>query len=187
LDDKGDVDIRERFDPERSAYVRKLKLVRGEDPRIRSGVLSLVPASESTVDSKVKLADNRVLVCYSDIANAQVKNFKGKAQWFQDTCAQLCVEWNEGHMRVHVRRQFLLGDSVDAVMSMSRRDLRKLWRFEFIGEMGIDGGSGLAREWFLLVTEEMFNPKLGLWKSSAANQMRMQINPSSGKLLWILF
>jgi hypothetical protein len=92
------------------------------------------------------------------------------------------VEWNEGHMRMNVRRGFLLGDSVDAVMSLSRKDLRKLWRFEFIGEMGIDAG-GLAREWFQLVTEEMFDPDMGLWQSSSANQMCMEVNPASGMCL----
>jgi E3 ubiquitin-protein ligase NEDD4 len=79
---------------------------------------------------------------------------------------------------MNVRRQYLLGDSVDAVMSLSRKDLRKLWRFEFIGEMGIDAG-GLAREWFQLVTKEIFDPDMGLWQSSAVNQMCMQINPAS--------
>ena len=119
------------------------------------------------------------MVTYGDLAQAQVKNFDDKAQWFQDTCAQLCVEWNEGHMRMNVRRQYLLGDSVDAVMSLSRKDLRKLWRFEFIGEMGIDAG-GLAREWFELVCKEIFDPDMGLWQSSTTNQMSMTINPASG-------
>jgi hypothetical protein len=140
MDDQGGVN---RFDPEKNAYVRKLQFAPGEDPRIRSGILSFVPVSEFMVDSKVNLADNRVLVCYSDIANAQVKNFEEKAQWFQDTCAQLCVEWNVGHIRMNVRRQCLLGDSVDAIMSMSRRDLRKLWRLEFTGDIGNDA-RGLA-------------------------------------------
>jgi hypothetical protein len=179
VDNKGDIDTNTRFDVHRSAYVRKLEFRPGDDPRIRTGILTLVPASDAVVDSKIKSADNRDLVTYSDIANAQVKLFEEKAQWFQDTCAQLCVEWNEGHMRMNVRRQFLLGDSVDAVMSLSRKDLRKLWRFEFIGEMGIDAG-GLAREWFQLVTEEIFDPDMGLWQSSAANQMCMEINPASG-------
>lgn len=63
-------------------------------------------------------------------------------------------------------------------MCLSRADLRKVWRFEFIGEEGIDAG-GLAREWFQLVTEEVFDPDMGLWQSSAGNQMSMQINPAS--------
>ena len=182
VDDKGDVDLNRRFDVNRSAYVRKLEFRPGEDPRIRTGILSLVPASEATVESKIKSADGRDLVSYEDIADAQVKAFEEKAEWFQRTCAQLCVEWNEGHMRMNVRRQFLLGDSVDAVMSLSRKDLRKLWRFEFIGEAGIDAG-GLAREWFQLVTQEIFDPDMGLWQSSTVNQMCMQINPASGKCL----
>jgi hypothetical protein len=172
------VDQRQRFDINRSAYVRKLVFRPGEDPRIRAGILSLVPAADAVVDSKIKSADGRDLVSYEDIADAQVKAFEEKADWFQRTCAQLCVEWNEGHMRMNVRRQFLLGDSVDAVMSLSRKDLRKLWRFEFIGEAGIDAG-GLAREWFELVTEEVFDPDRGLWLSSTQNQMCMTINPAS--------
>jgi len=179
MDEQGDVDQRQRFDIDRSAYVRKLEFRPGEDPRIRTGLLSLVPAADAVVDSKIKSADGRDLVSYEDIADAQVKAFEEKADWFQKTCAQLCVEWNEGHMRMNVRRQFLLGDSVDAVMSLSRKDLRKLWRFEFIGEAGIDAG-GLAREWFQLVTQEVFDPDMGLWQSSQVNQMCMQINPASG-------
>ena len=179
MDDKGDIDLNKRFSLDKSAYVRKLEFRPGDDPRIRTGVLSLVPASEAVVDSKIKSTDGKDLVSYADLAQAQVKNYDDKAQWFQDTCAQLCVEWNEGHMRMNVRRQYLLGDSVDAVMSLSRKDLRKLWRFEFIGEMGIDAG-GLAREWFQLVTSEIFDPDMGLWQSSAANQMCMQVNPASG-------
>ena len=159
-----------RFDIDRSAYVRKLVFRPGDDRRIRSGILSLVPASEAVVDSKIKSADNRDLVTYSDIADVQVKSFEEKADWFQRTCAQLCVEWNEGHMRINVRREFLLADSVDAVMSLSRKDLRKLWYFEFIGEA----------EWFQLVTQEIFDPEMGLWQSRQVNQMCMQINPASG-------
>ena len=178
IDDSGDVENTKRFDADKSAYVRKLDFRAGEDPRIRTGILSLIPANESAAESKIKAADGRDLVTYADLASAQVKDFGEKAEWFQDTCAQLCVEWNEGHMRMNVRREFLLGDSVDAVMSLSRKDLRKLWRFEFIGEMGIDAG-GLAREWFQLVTSEVFDPDMGLWQSSATNQMSMTINPMS--------
>lgn len=183
MDDNGDIDLNKRFDMEKSAYVRKLDFRAGDDPRIRTGILSLIPASEAVADSKIKSADGRDLVTYGDLAQAQVKNFEEKSQWFQDTCAQLCVEWNEGHMRMNVRRQYLLGDSVDAVMSLSRKDLRKLWRFEFIGEMGIDAG-GLAREWFELVCKEIFDPDMGLWQSSVTNQMSMTINPASGKYLY---
>jgi hypothetical protein len=185
MDDKGGIDLTAggRFHMEKSAYVRRLEFRSGEDPRVRTGILSLVPATESVVDSKIKSADGRDLVTYSDLARAQMKIFDEKTQWFQDTCAQLCVEWNEGHMRMNIRRSHMLGDSVDAVMSLSRKDLRKLWRFEFIGEMGIDAG-GLAREWFEIVCSEIFDPDMGLWMSSVTNQMSMTINPASGTSIY---
>lgn len=179
VDDKGDVDNTTGFfNAEKSAYVRKLDFRPGTDERVRDADLTLVPATEAFVDSRVRGNNGEILVTYSEIADAQVKSFEDKTKWFQDKCLGLCVDWNEGHMRMNVRREFLLEDSVDAVMSLSRRDLRKLWRFEFIGEMGIDAG-GLAREWFQLVTAEIFDPDMGLWQSSEANQMMMVINPAS--------
>ena len=72
----------------------------------------------------------------------------------------------------------LLQDSVTAVMSLSRNELRNIWRFEFIGEAGLDAG-GVAREWFQLVSEKMFDPDMGLWLNSVQNQMCMKINPAS--------
>jgi hypothetical protein len=180
MDDKGDVTHNDRFHADQSAYVRKLQFLPGNDPRIRDGVLTFVPADEAVCDSRIKGPDDEDVITYTDIAKAQDTNFEEKTAWFHDVCARLCVEWNEGHMRINVRRQFLLEDSVDAVMSLNRKDLRKLWRFEFIGEMGIDAG-GLAREWFELVTKEIFNPDMGLWQCSETNQMCMQINPASRK------
>jgi hypothetical protein len=182
MDDKGDVDTTTRFVSDKSAYVRKLDFRPTSDDRVRDAVLTLVPATEAFVDSRVRGNNGEVIVTYSEIADAQVKTFEEKTTWFQEKCLHLGVEWNEGHMRMNVRREFLLEDSVDAVMSLSRRDLRKLWRFEFIGEAGIDAG-GLAREWFQLVTSEIFDPDMGLWQSSDANQMMMVINPASSTYL----
>lgn len=92
----------------------------------------------------------------------------------------LCVDWNECQMRVNAQREFLLKDSVDAVMSLKVRDLCKIWRFEFIGEAGIEA-VGLARQWFQLVAKEIFDSNIGRWESSEMNQMMMVINLASSK------
>lgn len=170
---------KDRFDIRTSAYVRKIDYSVGTNNKYLTGTISLVPATEGLVDSRVT-ADGTEIIGYADIATAQTKSFDEKVQWFQDTCQDLSVEWNQGHMRMNVRRDYLLGDSVSSVMSLSQKDLRKVWRLEFIGEDGIDAG-GLTREWYQLITEELFNPDIGLWTFSAANQMCMQINPASGK------
>ena len=54
----------------------------------------------------------------------------------------------------------------------------KLW-IEFDGEIGLDYG-GVAREWFYLLSKEMFNPYYGLFEYSATDNYTLQINPNSG-------
>ena len=50
-------------------------------------------------------------------------------------------------------------------MTYSYIVLFRLW-IEFDGEVGLDYG-GLAREWFYLLSKEMFNPYYGLFEYSA--------------------
>lgn len=176
-----------KFDNKHSAYTRRLIFLEGNDPRMRTGVLSLGPANESNgVESSVTTTTHTgqhiVVVEYAEIAAAanQRRHYEEKVVWFQEICRErLRIKWSDGHLRILVRRgHTLLHDSMDAVMSLGRDDLRKYWRFEFMGETGIDAG-GLAREWFQLVTEAVFNPDMGLWLPSASNQMAMRINPAS--------
>jgi len=167
----------EKMDFNRSAFCRKLMFLEGNDARMRTGIVSLMPAQEAVVDSKL-IVSGKTLLSYADIANVQGKPLEEKTHWFQNLCGQLTGDWEAGHVKLCVRRTSLLHDSVDAVMSLGREDLRKRWRFEFLGEIGIDVG-GLTREWFQLVTEEIFDPDRGLWMSSTQNQMCMTINPAS--------
>ena len=181
MNEEGEIDLKSvsRFDVKHSAYTRRLIFLEGNDPRMRTGILSFGSANESYVDSSV-YRDGKEVIGYSEIAAAHQRgSYEEKAEWFQEMCRErLRVKWNDGHLRILVRRQHILHDSMEAVMSLSRTDLSKIWRFEFMGEIGIDAG-GLAREWFQLVTDEIFNPDMGLWQPSATNQMAMRINPSS--------
>ncbi|KAG5896742.1 hypothetical protein JTB14_031723 [Gonioctena quinquepunctata] len=81
---------------------------------------------------------------------------------------------------IKVRRRSILEDSYRVITSVSRVDLlkTKLW-VEFEGEVGLDYG-GLAREWFYLLSKEMFNPYYGLFEYSAMDNYTLQINPFSG-------
>jgi len=176
-----DVDGMGQFDFNRAAYVRKLVFFEGNDARMRCGTLEMQPAHEAVVDSKLVIA-GRTLLSYSDIAAVQGKPLAQKTEWFQSICTQLTSAWDEGHIKIAIRRSFLLQDSVDAVMSLGRDDLRKRWRMEFLGEPAIDAG-GVSREWFQLVTEQVFDPAFGLWVASANNQACVNINPASGTLL----
>ncbi len=142
----------------------------------------MIPASETAVDTRIRLTDGRNLVTNSDLAQAQVKNFEDKRQWFQDNCLQLRVAWSEAHVQRNLRRQYLLQDSMETVMSLSPDNLRKFWKIEFIDEPCIDCRENES-EWFELVCKEIFDPNMGLWMSLKTNQTTMTINPASGTYL----
>lgn len=69
---------------------------------------------------------------------------------------------------IRVKRSQIFEDSYRAIMTCHKPDhlKAKLW-IEFDGEVGLDYG-GLTREWFFLLSREMFNPYYGLFEYSAA-------------------
>lgn len=83
---------------------------------------------------------------------------------------------------IKVRRQFILEDSYRHLVQVPANKVdvlkTKLW-IEFDNEIGLDYG-GLAREWFYLLSKEMFNPYYGLFEYSATDNYTLQINPYSG-------
>jgi len=77
-----------------------------------------------------------------------------------------------------VRREHLLEDTYAQMSRMSPRDMRKVFRFSFQGEPGLDAG-GVTREWYELVSQELFCEKGGFFKYSAVDNLTYQINTSS--------
>jgi E3 ubiquitin-protein ligase NEDD4 len=57
-------------------------------------------------------------------------------------------------------------------------DLKKRLMIKFQGEEGLDYG-GLSREFFFLLSHEMFNPFYCLFEYSAHDNYTLQINPDS--------
>lgn len=166
------------FDFMKSAYVRKITFMEGNDARMRTGTVELAPAGEAVVDSRL-VVHNQTLLSYADIAQTQGKPLEEKKAWFETICQQLTTPWEKGHIKICVRRSHLLLDSVDAIMGLGREDMRKRWRIEFLGEPAIDAG-GPTKEWFELVTEQVYDPACGLWIPSVNNQACVDINPASG-------
>jgi len=83
-------------------------------------------------------------------------------------------------LEIKVSRANIFEDSYRIISSVSRCELlrTKLW-IEFDGEEVLDYG-GASREWFYLLSKEMFNPYYGLFEYSAADNYTLQINPLSG-------
>lgn len=65
------------------------------------------------------------------------------------------------HIRIRVRRTHISNDSLRCIKE-NQNDLQKALKVEFIGEPGIDVG-GLKKEWFSLLTKELFSPENGMF------------------------
>nr|XP_055037955.1 E3 ubiquitin-protein ligase HECW1-like isoform X6 [Misgurnus anguillicaudatus] len=84
-----------------------------------------------------------------------------------------------GKIKLLIRRDQLLEGTFNQVMAYSRKELQrnKLY-ITFVGEEGLDY-SGPSREFFFLLSQELFNPYYGLFEYSANDTYTVQISPMS--------
>ncbi|XP_052570072.1 E3 ubiquitin-protein ligase NEDD4 isoform X3 [Peromyscus californicus insignis] len=106
------------------------------------------------------------------------RDYKRKYEFFRRKMKKQNDIPNKFEMKL--RRANVLEDSYRRIMGVKKADFLKarLW-IEFDGEKGLDYG-GVAREWFFLISKEMFNPYYGLFEYSATDNYTLQINPNSG-------
>ncbi|XP_058482090.1 E3 ubiquitin-protein ligase HECW1 [Solea solea] len=84
-----------------------------------------------------------------------------------------------GKIKLLIRREHLLEGTFNQVMAYSRKELQRNKLYvTFIGEEGLDY-SGPSREFFFLLSQELFNPYYGLFEYSANDTYTVQISPMS--------
>lgn len=158
------------FNIDSTAFVREMVPLGGNKFDVR-----FIPATEYSIEATVKGTS----VSYSDLSSVALVPFQQKVEWLRNQFSAIRIPWEEGHIKIKVRRASILQDAVDAIESLDATDMKKIFRFEFIGEPGLDAG-GVAREFYSVICEQIFNPDCGLFLYSAVNQMCMTINPNSG-------
>ena len=158
------------FEIDSTAFVREMVTLPNNTIDIR-----FIPAAEYSIETAVKGTN----VNYTELSAVAQMPFQQKVEWLKNQFTALKVPWEEGHIKLKVRRSHILMDAVDAIESLDAADMKKIFRFEFIGEPALDAG-GVAREFYTIICEQLFNPDCGLFLSSSVNQMCMQINPNSG-------
>ncbi|KAM3583603.1 hypothetical protein VKS41_004508 [Umbelopsis sp. WA50703] len=103
------------------------------------------------------------------------RDFRRKLIYFRSQPALRPVP---GQCHIKVRRSRIFEDSYAEIMRQTPADLRKRLMIKFDGEDGLDYG-GLSREYFFLLSHEMFNPFYCLFEYSAHDNYTLQINPHS--------
>ncbi|CAI2172982.1 11836_t:CDS:10 [Funneliformis geosporum] len=104
------------------------------------------------------------------------RDFRRKLIYFRSQPALRPVP---GQCHIKVRRSHIFEDAYSEIMRQQPQDLKKRLMIKFDGEDGLDYG-GLSREFFFLLSHEMFNPFYCLFEYSAHDNYTLQINPHSG-------
>jgi E3 ubiquitin-protein ligase NEDD4 len=122
------------------------------------------------------------------------RDFRRKLIYFR---SQPGMRAQPGNCQIKVRRNHIFEDSYAEIMRQTPNDLKKRLIIKFEGEDGLDYG-GLARfvpeqalvpdgphtlysrEFFFLLSHEMFNPFYCLFEYSTHEKHTLQINPASG-------
>jgi hypothetical protein len=118
----------------------------------------------------------------SMLAAVATLSFQEKCLWVRAKLGQMRIPWEAGHSELRVRRSALLDDSVRELNNVPVHALRQIFRFQFEGEQGLDAG-GVAREWFMCLTRDIFNTSLGLFKFASTDNITYQLNPLAEVLL----
>uniref|UniRef100_K3WLC0 HECT-type E3 ubiquitin transferase n=1 Tax=Globisporangium ultimum (strain ATCC 200006 / CBS 805.95 / DAOM BR144) TaxID=431595 RepID=K3WLC0_GLOUD len=105
--------------------------------------------------------------------------FQQKHAWFVQHTAAMEVPWEYGHLLLEIDRENLLHNSCEQLLWATPEQLHQSLRIKFANEPGVDAG-GLVREWFTLMTKEVFDDTTGLFYTSG-NGDALMINPASAE------
>ena len=120
--------------------------------------------------------DPRLPSTYDSNLPQYKRDFKRKLIYFRQQPEMRVLQ---GQCHLHIRRDQLFEDSFAQISRMSAEELKKRLMIKFQGEDGLDYG-GVSREWFFLLSHEIFNPFYGLFTYSSHDNYTLQINPHSG-------
>ncbi|XP_023935153.2 E3 ubiquitin-protein ligase HECW2 isoform X2 [Bicyclus anynana] len=109
----------------------------------------------------------------------QRRDFEAKLRAFYRKLESKGYGQGPGKLKLHIRREHLLEDAFRRIMSCTKKELQKgklcvLWD----GEEGLDYG-GPSREFFFLLSRELFNPYYGLFEYSANDTYTVHVSPMS--------
>jgi len=161
----------------KDGWVRHFKPATGNE----SASLEWLPAYEFHILMRPTKAPDGTLnqLSATNVYQISQQPFRAKCEWMRFQLNAMRTKWEEGHVKLRIRRSNLLEDSFNNFLKLKPEDMRRYFRFEFINEPGVDAG-GVAREWFNLVSDLCFNVDFGLFEYGGTDNVCYQISPMSG-------
>ncbi|XP_071812408.1 E3 ubiquitin-protein ligase HECW2-like isoform X3 [Apostichopus japonicus] len=146
-----------------------------QPPVIRSSLANISPhesPNHSPRNSPVVSRANRAPAPYRRSFESKLRNLYRKLEY---------KGYGQGptKLKLTIRRDHLLEDAFGKITAITKKDIQKCKLFIcFAGEEGLDYG-GPSREFFFLLSRELFNPYYGLFEYSAIDTYTVQISPMS--------
>lgn len=112
------------------------------------------------------------------VDHTRVLDFDVKRRYFRQELERLDEGVRREDLVVHVRRDHVFEDSFRELYRRSPDEWKNRFYIVFEGEEGQDAG-GLLREWYTIISREIFNPMYALFTTSPGDRVTYMINPAS--------
>ncbi|XP_032242084.2 E3 ubiquitin-protein ligase HUWE1 isoform X2 [Nematostella vectensis] len=112
------------------------------------------------------------------VDHTRVLDFDVKRRFFRQELEQSDEGIRREDLTIPIRRDHVFEDSYRELHRRSAEEWKARLYIVFEGEEGQDAG-GLLREWFIIMSREMFNPNYALFTTSPGDRVTYQPNASS--------
>jgi E3 ubiquitin-protein ligase HUWE1 len=125
--------------------------------------------------SSIHLADGPFAVL---VDHTRVLDFDVKRRYFRIELERLDDGIRREELAVHVHRANVFEDSFRELYRRNPEEWKNRFYIVFEDEEGQDAG-GLLREWYMIISREIFNPMYALFTVAPGDRVTYMINPSS--------
>ncbi|XP_014203791.1 E3 ubiquitin-protein ligase HUWE1 isoform X2 [Copidosoma floridanum] len=112
------------------------------------------------------------------VDHTRVLDFDVKRRYFRTELERMDEGIRREELAVHVRRSCVFEDSFRELHRRTADEWKNRFYIVFEGEEGQDAG-GLLREWYVIISREIFNPMYALFTVSPGDRVTYMINSSS--------
>ncbi|CAH1782935.1 unnamed protein product [Owenia fusiformis] len=112
------------------------------------------------------------------VDHTRILDFDVKRRYFRQELERMDEGIRREDLAVHIRRDMVFEDSFRELHRRNADEWKHRFYIVFEGEEGQDAG-GLLREWYIIISREIFNPMYALFATSPGDRVTYTVNPLS--------
>ncbi|KAJ6222788.1 hypothetical protein RDWZM_001333 [Blomia tropicalis] len=112
------------------------------------------------------------------VDHTRILDFDVKRRYFRQELERLDHNVRRDDLALHIRRENVFEDSYRDLNRRTPEDWKNRFYVVFDNEEGQDAG-GLLREWYTIISREIFNPNYALFTTSPGDRVTYMINSAS--------